>query len=657
MSRNQLRKLLRIALVLALALVVCLISGCSRKEEPAAPAETAVPEVTEAPAEEITEAPAEAAAEVPAEKAAEEPAAETAEAPVEAAAEAPAEKAAEESAAETAEAPVEAVAEAPAEKAAEEPAAENAEAPAEAAAEAPAEKAAEEPAAENAEATAEAAAEATAENSAEEPAAEEAAEEQPTEVPAEPVLLATVNGQEIKSDDDYLQSVISYYMDYAANYGYDTTDPDMLNTINQYSMQYTVRTILIRQKAAELGLDQFTDEEKAEMEATLRTEWADTVNRYIEQYNPLSETATDEEKAAARADAEAALLQMGYDEERFVSEFTQGEIDNKITERLRDYLTAGKTVTEEDVQKYFDDLVKEDQENYGKDIGTYEFYTNYYGQSSYYVPEGYRAVTHILLAVDEELLNTWKDLSARLEEQKSAAEEEPTEGEEPTEEAAAETASEETPAPEADAEPTEAPTPTPEPVTQEMVDAAEKAILDSVQSTVDEIKAKLESGTSFEDLIKEYGTDPGMQDDATRAKGYSVHKDSIMWDPIFTATAMALEKVGDISDPVVSQFGVHILQYLKDIPGGAVELTDEMKAEFQSTLVEEMKSEALNTALDQWTAEASIVYTEAGEAWKVPEAEEAGETEEETAEEPAAEEPATEEPAPETPVPEETANP
>ena len=489
---------------------------------------------------------------------------------------------------------------------------------------------------------------ATAEDSAEETAeavettdeSAEAAGEEPAEAAAEPVLLVTVNGQEIRSDDDYLQSVISYYNDYAANYGYDTTDPAMINTINQYSLQYTLRTILIRQKAAELGLDQLTDEEKAEIEAKMKAEWEETIQQYIAQYSALSDTATDEEKAAARADAEAAILAMGYDEARFVSEFSESEIDNLITGRLQDHLIADKAVTEEDVQKYFDDLVREDEETYGRDVGTYEFYTNYYGQSSYYVPEGYRAVTHILLPVDEELMNTWKDLSARLEEQKSAEEEEPAE-----EEQAEETDTEETPAPEADAEPTEEPTPTPEPVTQEMVDAAEKAILDSVQATVDEIRARLEDGASFEDLIKEYGTDPGMKDDATRASGYSVHKDSIMWDPAFTAAAMALEKVGDISDPVVSQFGVHILQYLKDIPGGAVELTEEMKQEFRATLINEMKTEALNTALEQWTTEADIVYTEEGEAWKVPvEEPETGEEEtEEEAEKEDAEEPAAEE--------------
>ena len=61
-----------------------------------------------------------------------------------------------------------------------------------------------------------------------EPAAEETAE-----APAEPVLLVTVNGEGIATDNASLQNVISYYMDYAANYGYDTTSPDMIQTINQ----------------------------------------------------------------------------------------------------------------------------------------------------------------------------------------------------------------------------------------------------------------------------------------------------------------------------------------------------------------------------------------------------------------------------------------
>jgi parvulin-like peptidyl-prolyl isomerase len=246
------------------------------------------------------------------------------------------------------------------------------------------------------------------------------------------------------------------------------------------------------------------------------------------------------------------------------------------------------------------------------------------------MPEGYRGINHILLKVDDALLNTWKDLTARYEEQK-AAEEAPEETIKPVD-AEPETDNE-------TEEPAGTPEPTAEPVTEEMIEAAKQAILDSVQPTVDEIKAKLKDGVSFDELILEYGNDPGMQDEKTRASGYPVHKDSIIWDPAFTAGAVALEKIGDVSEPVVGQYGVHILHYLRDIPGGAIELTDDMKNEIHDELLEQKRNAALNTAIDKWLEESDIVYTEAGEAWKVPE-----ETAEAAA--PEAEESAEETPAP-----------
>ena len=92
---------------------------------------------------------------------------------------------------------------------------------------------------------------------------------------------------------------------------------------------------------------------------------------------------------------------------------------------------------------------------------------------------------------------------------------------------------------------------------------------------------------------------------------------------------------------MVGQYGVHILQYLRDVPSGAVELTDEMKDEFRATILQEMITETVHSAVDQWMEEAEIVYTEAGEPWKAPvddegDAEEAAEAPaEEAAETPA----------------------
>ena len=95
----------------------------------------------------------------------------------------------------------------------------------------------------------------------------------------------------------------------------------------------------------------------------------------------------------------------------------------------------------------------------------YEYYTNYMGSKSYYVPEGYRGISHILLKVDQDLLSTYTSLAAELEEQKEKEEAPAEETEAPAEET--ETPAEETEAPaeetEAPAEETAEPAGSPEP--------------------------------------------------------------------------------------------------------------------------------------------------------------------------------------------------
>ena len=179
-------------------------------------------------------------------------------------------------------------------------------------------------------------------------------------------------------------------------------------------------------------------------------------------------------------------------------------------------------------------------------------------------------------------------------------------------------------------------------MTEEMVAAAKQAILDSVKEKLEEIEKKLADGASFEDLILEYGTDPGMENDATRAEGYAVHPYSIMFDQNFTKGAAALEKVGDVSDPIVSQVGVHILHYLRDIPGGAVELTDTLKEELRGDLMSEKVGAAFNDLQEKWVAESEVVWTEAGASFKINEeelaaGEETGEADSEIEAEPAKE--------------------
>ena len=79
---------------------------------------------------------------------------------------------------------------------------------------------------------------------------------------------------------------------------------------------------------------------------------------------------------------------------------------------------------------------------------------------------------------------------------------------------------------------------------------------------------------------------------------------------------MALEKIGDISEPVLGSYGVHILHYTRDIPAGAVELTDEIRATLKEELQTELEQAAVSAMMADWLSSADIQYTEDGQQLK-----------------------------------------
>jgi len=441
--------------------------------------------------------------------------------------------------------------------------------------------------ADEAQPTAEAAAEVTAE-----PAADTASAEATAAPTADPkAVMATVNGTEVLREEIdliYSNLVASY-----AQYGYDTSDPSFAAAMQRYAVEYAVQLELMEQKAAEKGFDKFTDEEKAAIEAENTANWNEIVDMYMTYYGGVTAESTEEEKSAARVSVLAMLEGMGYTE----AVMLEDAMANAKLDRVEASMVEGATVTDEEVKALFDEYVKQDEASYKEDVGSYEYMTQYYGQTSYYVPEGYRGITHILLEVDETLLGDYQALAAELEEQQEAAEapeatEAPAEGE--TDEATEEPKT---------------------PVTQADVDAAYQAIIDSVQPTIDEINKKLSEGVAFADLIVEYGTDPGMEQEPNKSLGYSVHMDSIAWDPAFVKAAFSVDNVGDIAAPVVGSYGVHIVQYTRDVPAGPVEYTADVQLALHEQALSQKESELFNTTMETWMSEAQITYAAEAQAW------------------------------------------
>ncbi|MGN1368539.1 MAG: peptidylprolyl isomerase [Aristaeellaceae bacterium] len=411
-----------------------------------------------------------------------------------------------------------------------------------------------------------------------------------TQAPAAPTgnpddVMVTVGSDTVTRAEyeTYLNTLNSYY----SNFGYDTTNADMAAMLKAIALRTGLEYVVMDRKVAELGLT-LTEEEKSAAIADAQAQWDSTIADGLAYYG-ITEDSTEEERSATTVSVLAELESMGYTAESF----QEDAVKNAAYDKLFAEVTKDVAVTDEEVVEYYNSLVEADKAAYENNAAAYEqakyinqLYAMYgmadYVQELYYKPAGYRLVTHILLEADEALLTAYTELQATYEEQQNTLEE----GGEVTEAL----------------------------VTAEEIENARLAILASVQSTVDEIHQKLAEGKTFAELIPEYTADPGMKDEASIAAGYEVHMDSVNWVTAFRDQAFTVDQIGDVTEPVVTDYGVHILQYVADVASGPVELTDEMRASFQASLLETARSNAFYTAVDAWIAAVNAVYSEEAQA-------------------------------------------
>lgn len=81
--------------------------------------------------------------------------------------------------------------------------------------------------------------------------------------------------------------------------------------------------------------------------------------------------------------------------------------------------------------------------------------------------------------------------------------------------------------------------------------------LPKIKPTADKVYDLAKSGEDFAGLIDKYNDDPGMEE-ALKQGGYLVHEDSSFVDE-FEQAALGLNKAGDITKPVKTTFGYHII--------------------------------------------------------------------------------------------------
>jgi parvulin-like peptidyl-prolyl isomerase len=124
-----------------------------------------------------------------------------------------------------------------------------------------------------------------------------------------------------------------------------------------------------------------------------------------------------------------------------------------------------------------------------------------------------------------------------------------------------------------------------------LVNPNQKALADSLYQ-------QLKNGANFAALAKKYSKDPGS---AAQGGKLTVSKGATV--PEFDKTAFALKK-GEISQPVKTQYGYHIIQALSDVKPAATTPLAKVKASIRQQLEQKQK----NDKMTKWVEDTKKDY-------------------------------------------------
>jgi len=345
---------------------------------------------------------------------------------------------------------------------------------------------------------------------------------------------------------------------------------------------------LIEFKLTEAGLHDFTGEEQERMKAAAQSQYEQLWSQARDALREKDPTVTD-------AQVTAETENRGYTVDAL---YWETEVSERQY-RAIDLFCGEIPLTEEEIADYYEEqFLAPERERYRENIPLFEQEVLERDGEAFYIPEGYRLVRQILLPYPEEAEKAWQPWALALQNATAASAQAYTDLA-----VAAATAKDwsELDAPRAEYDRTietlrQA---------QEAYEAKRQEIaLPLAADTLAEISRRFQAGESFPDLISAFSRDRSERN--TEGRGYPVHAESKGWPEEFIAAVFALEKPGEISAPVLTQQGIHLLYYAGDLPGGDHELTEEEAAQLKQSALYYYQTEALYQQMQAWKKDVEI---------------------------------------------------
>ena len=382
-----------------------------------------------------------------------------------------------------------------------------------------------------------------------------------TAAQTDPVLASACDGEmtvtlsEVKTEYD---EMLAYYAYMYSMYGMqvDEYDTEFQSEIAQMVVGNAIDVKVVKRWAEANGYE-MTEERREKIEKAANEQLAEARDYYKEY---LSGTGLEGEQLEQMI--EEQLATGGYTLETFVESQTVQDIIAYITEKSAE----GVAVTDEDVRAQFNATIEEKKKSYAESADA--FITDYLtGGPLYVTPEGVRIVKVIYFEADPE------EAPAEAAETATAAE-----------------ATEEAPADETRADTEEAPAETTE--TAADTKPAEK----SADRAANALRQITEKTMTFDEAMKAFNEDSSSEEELNR--GYPVAAGSEYYSEEFVKAAMALEKPGDVSGVVETDYGCFIFLYDRDLEPGEAKFEDFAETE-KENLLATRKDEAYNALLEQ----------------------------------------------------------
>ena len=354
------------------------------------------------------------------------------------------------------------------------------------------------------------------------------------------------------------------------------------------AIQGCIQEGLIEMKLREAGKNDFTAEEEETLRAT-------ALSQYETIWQGIWEKAKQSNQGFTEEQVTEFLNEQGYSSEAIFEALKA----NERLHRAVELFCPDITLTADMVEKYYEaQFLLPDRERYEKDLDLYEQEILAGNNESFYTPEGYRAIKQVLLAYPGEIDKALRNENARVNIALQAVAEAASEVSEAalTGDSWDDVAG---PRAEYDAAVNELTA-----AKQAYNEKRERLTLPLIRDTVEAINAEIDAGIDIDSVINKYSTDKNEQN--LDKGGYPVHPDSKNWPPEFLEAAGKLEKPGDLSGPVLTDMGIHILYYAADIPAGPHELTDEERQLLNASALYYYQTQALEKLVADWTDEYEI---------------------------------------------------